>query len=227
MNISWTLRIAHSSAISVRRVRWGLYLLLVALFISTGCVRRRLVVRTNPPGASVYADKQLLGTSPAGTAFTYYGTREFEVVADGYRTEKVLHTISPPWYQIPPLDFISESLWPWELRDERVIDITMVPAEPLASEELQSKADNMRIQASQGIVTAGGPVVDTGLPNYGAPAPTVMAPQQPLPTQPQGPGWRPGQAVQDFFLPDGRAPQRIPETGILPGGGYRPPMPGE
>ncbi len=199
-------------------------LLLLLLLVSSGCVRRRLMVRSNPPGASVYVDKQLIGTTPTASAFTYYGTREVEVVADGFRTEKVLRTISVPWYQIPPLDFFSETLWPWEVRDERIVDITLVPDKPLSSDVLMARADNLRMQSAQGIAT---PTPDMLQPDaiprsipYG---PIVPDPQVNTPLA-NGPGWVPGQLLRDFVAPGGQPPQRIPEAGILPGGGYRPAM---
>jgi hypothetical protein len=95
--------------------------ILLALTCSTGCIRKRMTIRTSPPGAMVYIDKQPIGLTPVSTTFTYYGTRSFEIVRDGYRTEKFLRKINPPWYAIPPLDFASETLWPFEQRDERII----------------------------------------------------------------------------------------------------------
>ena len=190
------------------------------------------MVRSNPPGASVYVDKQLIGTTPTASSFTYYGTREIEVVADGFRTEKVLRTVSPPWYQIPPFDFFSETLWPWEVRDERIVDITLVPEQPLSSETLQARADNLRLQSAQGVAT---PIPEPFQPQnvpqqlpynpdrvyppisgggYDAPPPSTSAPV-----------WVPGQILRDFVAPGGQPPVRIPEAGILPGGGYRPPTP--
>lgn len=204
---------------------------LVALLAASGCVRRRLLVRSNPPGASVYVDKQLIGTAPTATSFTYYGTREIEVVADGFRTEKLLRTISPPWYQLPPFDFFSETLWPWEVRDERIVDITLVPEQPLTSDTLMARADNFLMQAAQCIATTvpepfqtqpvpqsipysptdlNGPLIGSGFDN---PAPTS-----------NGPAWVPGQILGNFLAPGGQPPVRIPEAGILPGGGYRPEM---
>lgn len=206
-------------------------LALATLIATSGCVRRRLLVRSNPPGASVYVDKQLIGTTPTATSFTYYGTREIEVVADGFRTEKVLRTISPPWYQLPPLDFFSETLWPWEVRDERIVDISLVPEQPLTSQTLMARADNFRMQAAQGIVTTvpepfqTQPIpqsipyspADSNGPQFGSgfdtPAPTT-----------NGPVWVPGQILGNVLAPGGQPPVRIPEAGILPGGGYRPEM---
>ncbi|MEZ6133618.1 MAG: PEGA domain-containing protein [Pirellulaceae bacterium] len=204
-----------------------------------------MTIRTNPPGAHVFVDKQMIGTSPAATSFTYYGTREIEVVRDGYRTEKVLRTISPPWYQIPPFDFISETLWPRKIRDERIIDITMVPAQNMNSDELTARANDLRLKASQGIATPLPPPATTGQdfrnegvfpgtspqpidPTFQAPPGAIVngpfspaAPGQILPGA-TDPSWQPGQILGNFLQPDGTPPTRIPEAGILPGGGYRP-----
>lgn len=194
----------------------------ILLGITTlGCVRRRLTVRTNPPGAAVYVDRQLIGSSPASSAFVYSGTRHIEVVADGYRTEKVLRKISPPWYQIPPFDFFSETLWPWEIRDERIIDITMVPAQPLAAEELSSRANTLRMQAQQGLASSLPPPVAPPQPFVMPPSPGQIDPSGGIavPTQePVMPPWRPGQYLRGFLQPGGEPVERIPETG----GSYRP-----
>lgn len=231
-----------------------LLILFASFLVLTGCVRRRLTVRTNPPGATVYVDKQLVGTSPASTSTLYYGTREIEVVRDGFRTEKVLRNISPPWYQLPPLDFVSETLWPWEIRDERVIDITMVPYQPPATEVLEARANELRLQASQGMATSFGsplgqnpivqgdgitvpvnplPGVGPGVPGSGFPNQGQGLQGQAIQGQPfggpgqiqGGTGWQPGQVLGNFLQPGGQPPQRIPEAGILPGGGYRPEIP--
>ncbi len=235
-------QVLHASQVRIGPiVRQGgitryLLLSLATLCLTCGCVRRRLTVRTNPPGARVYVDKQFIGTSPTTTSYTYYGTREIEVVSDGFRTERVFRQFSPPWYELPPLDFISETLWPWELRDERIVDVTMVPSQPPASDALLAEADGMRLRAVQGLATALPPPAtaspdfrnQTVLPGNGYPTrpidPTLVPGGEPAVTAPQQPGstWRPGQLLQNIFRPGGQPPQSIPETGILSGGGYRP-----
>lgn len=220
----------HASCLAQQPYVKPVLLLLVLLLVTSGCIRRRLMVRSNPPGASVYVDKQLIGTTPTASSFTYYGTREIEVVADGFRTEKVLRTISPPWYQIPPFDFFSETLWPWEVRDERIVDITLLPEQPLTSETLQARADNLRLQSAQGIVTP----IPEPFQSQTVPQNLPYNPDQvypPItgggfdnpPPSTAGPVWVPGQILRDFVAPGGQPPARIPEAGILPGGGYRPP----
>jgi len=134
-------------------------MLLLAIATTTGllpigCVRRRLTVRTSPPGAVVSVDNQLIGTTPAASSFTYYGTREFRIEKDGFRTETIKRRINPPWYQAPGLDFVTESLWPWEIRDERIIDVELVPETIEPSAEVLQRADQLRAQSRAGQVTS-------------------------------------------------------------------------
>jgi hypothetical protein len=139
-----------------------------------GCVRRRLTVRTNPPGAAVYVDKHPIGHTPVSVPFTYYGTRSIEVIRDGYRTEKVMRTLSAPWYQYPPIDFLAETFWPWEVRDERIIDVEMIPEPIVSSPELMKRAEELRLQAAQGVAVSLPP------PALTTPSPVVV-PSTPFP----------------------------------------------
>ncbi len=127
----------------------GLWLLLCALTVlsATGCVRRRMTIRTNPPGAQVFVDDQEVGTTPCSTGYVYYGTRKVTVIKDGYKTETLYHKFNPPWYQIPPLDFITENLYPREIRDERIIDVTLAPQEIVPEAALRSRAEGLRRDA--------------------------------------------------------------------------------
>lgn len=125
-----------------------------APLMMVGCVRRRMTVRTNPPGATVSIDNQVIGTAPAASSFVYYGTREFRIEKDGYRTETIRRRISPPWYEFPGLDFVSETLWPGEIRDERIIDVELVPKTLEPSTDVVQRADSLRTESLSGIVTA-------------------------------------------------------------------------
>ena len=209
--------------------KYPLLITCLALCSVFGCVRRRLTIRSNPPGASAYVDHQLIGQTPAAVNFQYYLPREIELVADGYRTEKVIRSLRPPWYQIPPLDFFAETLWPWELRDEHVIDVSMVPMERMSEDELQARGDNLRLQAAQGIAVPLPPpaVVNPDFRQPGQevrPLDPTFEPYQPPVAAPEGPAFRPFQFFQNLIAPTGQPPTRIPEAGILPGGGYRPPV---
>ena len=167
-----------------------LLLLLVALCLaSVGCVRRRMTIRSNPPGAMVYIDDQQIGQTPVSTGFTYYGTRTVRLVRDGYETTTVKHTFEAPWYQRPPLDFFSENLTVREIRDERVLDFTLVPQQMVPSEQLWQNAENLRQSARQGYVA---PLPDSGRGNS-----QLLPPGAPIPGPPatiHGPLPPPGDA---------------------------------
>ena len=128
------------------------WLLVLAVLLSSGCVRRRLTVRSNPPGALVYIDDQEIGTTPVSTSFIYYGTRKVRLVRDGYETITVLERFRAPWYQIPPLDFVSENVWPRELRDERILEFQLVPKKVVPRQELLEQAENLRRGSREGYV---------------------------------------------------------------------------
>ena len=101
----------------------------------------------------VHVDNQPVGITPASTAFTYYGTREIRLEKDGFETVTVKHKFRHPWWQIPPLDFISENLWPWELRDEHEINLQMVPKQIVPEQQLRQNAEQLRSGARQGVAT--------------------------------------------------------------------------
>jgi hypothetical protein len=158
--------------------------------LNLGCVRRRLTVRTSPPGAQVFVDDQEIGLTPCSAAFVYYGTRKITVMKDGYRTETKFQRFFPPWYQIPPLDFISENLVGRELRDERVVDVQLAPEEIVPQKKLLERAQSLRDGARSGNVTplvAGDSSHETpanlGLPGQGLPGGQPL-PYEPLPGPP-------------------------------------------
>lgn len=127
-------------------------LITLGLLMATqvGCVQRRLTVRSNPPGAVVYIDDVEIGTTPTSIPFTYYGTRTIRLEKDRYQTVEVQQKISPPWYQIPPLDFVSEVLVPREIRDEREVKIDMQPLAPTNETEVLGRANQVRQNSANG-----------------------------------------------------------------------------
>jgi hypothetical protein len=141
--------------VQTRRCRWLILALAVGLGVLTqpGCLRRRLTVRSNPSGALVYVDDQEIGVTPVSTPYTYYGTRKIQLFADGYEPLTVKQPFTAPWYEIPPLDFFVENLWPWEIRDERVVQFEMQPAQAVPNEKLIERAEMLRGNTRAGVVT--------------------------------------------------------------------------
>jgi len=111
---------------------WLLGLLVVGGAV--GCVERRMVVQSDPPGAIVYDEKnQPIGGSTADKPFIFYGKYTFRLVKDGYETLVVDQQVKSPWselrwYEWPGLDFVAENLIPWTIRDVRYFKYTLQPA---------------------------------------------------------------------------------------------------
>jgi PEGA domain-containing protein len=159
-----------------------------AVLSLAGCVQRRLTIRSNPPGARVYVGDEEIGTTPVSTDFVYYGTRKIRLVKDGYETMVVNQPIPAPWYQIPPLDFVSENIVPGEVRDERVVNYQLVPLQPVPTDQLLSRAEQLRSASGArpvSFVTPTIPGVPANVAPPGARAPAAI-PVQPLPEPVQG-----------------------------------------
>ena len=183
---------------------------------ASGCVQRRMTIRSNPPGALVYVDDYQIGTTPVSTDFVYYGTRKIRLVKDGFETLTVRQPLPVPWYEVFPLDFVSENLWPWEIRDERVVDLAMAPAESQPAELVVARAQTARLAAGSlpPVPAAPLPAVVAPLP---PPPPAVQpAPAGQLPPPAAGPLQFPGSALEP---PRFNAPtQGIPGLGAPPSG---------
>ena len=132
--------------------------LLPFLFLLLACppvearVRRRLTIRSDPPGALVYIDDQEIGITPVSTSFTFYGTRKIQLIKDGYEMVTVKRTFRAPWYQITPIDFFTENLLSRELRDERVLDFKLAPQRIRSDAELRQRGIQLRRRAEEGVV---------------------------------------------------------------------------
>jgi hypothetical protein len=121
---------------------------LLAACLLSGCVERRFIITSNPPGATVYREGMQLGVTPVDDPFVYYGDKQYTLVLDGFETLKVNQPAPVPWYQIPPLDFASENLWPFKIRDIR-------RPEPYQLQPLQSPNPNQVVDRAQQLRNSG------------------------------------------------------------------------
>jgi hypothetical protein len=126
------------------RRRLATLALLAVLALATGCVERRFVVNSDPAGAIVLVNGRPLGASPADDHFVYYGNYHFTVIKDGYETLQVDQYVRPPWYEYPVLDFISENMVPWMIRDVRRFHYSMLPLQVPNARKLQDDAAALR-----------------------------------------------------------------------------------
>jgi hypothetical protein len=124
--------------------------LLAALLLSSGCVERRMTIRSDPPGALVEVDGEPIGFSPASMSFTYYAPRKIKLIHDQYETMTVIQEVPPPWWDNIFTEFFTENLWPWTLRDEREFFYVLEPRRPHTTEEVLQRAQETRQAAQAG-----------------------------------------------------------------------------
>ena len=128
--------------------------LLLILLGTTGCVQRRLIIRSQPEGAFVTIDRQPIGLTPLSVPYTYSGTRDVQLEKDGYQTIKVQQRIDPTWYERFPISLVTENFWPRELRDERLLDFQMEPKVQVQENLLLDRANDLRGNVLRGTVAA-------------------------------------------------------------------------
>ncbi|HET6884257.1 MAG TPA: PEGA domain-containing protein [Pirellulales bacterium] len=194
-----------------------------------GCVQRRITVRSNPPGALVYIDKHEIGRTPCSVEYIYYGTREIKLIKDGFETLTVLQWIPPPWYEIPGIDFFTESVVPFEIRDERTFNYQLVPTRVVPTNQLLGRAENLRQATKFERMMAAPPVPPPAARPRMLPPPQPTMPLGPPPggrgfyVQPGGaptPGFAPapGYGAPGYYPPPGMAPapELLPSPGPMP-----------
>ncbi len=177
-----------------------------------GCLHRRLMVRSDPPGAVVFVDDYEIGTTPVSHDFTYYGTRKIRLVKDGYETLTVLQPIPAPWYEWPPLDFVSENCVPGEIRDYHTLSYRLTPQVVVPVDELRQRAEQLRQDAHSQGVSGVSPHEIFQVPNATLPQQPARAPYVAPGTEVPNAGFPPEPATQPYVSP---GPQ-VPNAGFPP-----------
>ncbi len=116
----------------------------IAVSLATGCVERRFVVNSEPPGALVLKNGKPIGYAPGDDHFVYYGNYHFTLIKPGYATLQVDQNIPSPWYEIPPLDLISEIFWPWHIEDVRQFTYQLQPVPGTTPQEILDRGQALR-----------------------------------------------------------------------------------
>jgi hypothetical protein len=110
-------------------------LLVVALALCalTGCIRRRVVLTSEPPGAKVTWNKVYRGRTPIDIPYIWHWKYTLDLEREGYRpSSTVVRLRARPWF-LEPFEFFCEAL-PLRFTDTRRRHFVLEPA-PLDSVE--------------------------------------------------------------------------------------------
>lgn len=127
-------------------------LLLLGCCLGSGCVSRRMTIRSDPPGALVEVDGQRIGQTPVSLDFTYYGTREITLSKPGYESLTIYQPVPRPAYQVFPVDFISNHFLPYHVTDRHNFSYKLTRLTAPIDEEtnLIQRGRNFRSQSQVG-----------------------------------------------------------------------------
>ncbi|MEE8155438.1 MAG: PEGA domain-containing protein [Phycisphaerales bacterium] len=97
------------------RANLTLFVLLGAL--GTGCVRRTIMITSEPPGVLIWVNDREVGRTPIDIDFEYYGVYDVRLELAGYEPMMTSGKASAPWWDKLGADFFAE-LVPADLHSE-------------------------------------------------------------------------------------------------------------
>jgi hypothetical protein len=180
----------------MKRSGW-LAVAVVLAALPSGCVTRRYLITSDPPGAVVYRDGQPIGATPVEEPFLYYGKYRFRLVKDGFQPLDVTPELCPPWYEYPGVDFVAEALFPFPLRDVQLLHFQLQPLESVRPDEVRARAEELR---SRGAAIQTPPAAQSAPRIRQAPAAPSLPAPTPAPTTPFPPP-TPAEGVTDRPAP--------------------------
>jgi hypothetical protein len=129
----------------------------LALLAVPGCVERKIVIGSSPPGALVTLNDVEVGRTPVKVPFTWYGDYDirlrYERNVAGPDERPVikryyLHThkkTTTPWFDVLGIDLVTE-LWPADFKDEQVWAFEIPEVVEPTDEELIQRARDLQEQ---------------------------------------------------------------------------------
>ena len=102
-----------------RRIAFGASLLLLWMGIASCGGHRMLKVTSQPSGALVRLDEDVIGTTPLEFEFDHYGHRRLSLYRVGFRSYSEPIHLKAPWHSRFPIDVFTEVIIPLGLSYEK------------------------------------------------------------------------------------------------------------
>lgn len=127
--------------------KWTLIAALTCL-ASAGCVERDITITSEPSGVVVEVSGREVGRTPVTIPFKWYGDYEIILRREGYKTLVATANINPPWYEIPPIDLLSD-MAPWTYYDKRYLNYKLEKFTPPTTQQIIQRAEELRRLTTQ------------------------------------------------------------------------------
>ena len=119
---------------------------LIASFLLSGCVERKLTINTEPQGALVILNDEEIGTSPVTVSFEWYGDYWVRISKEGYESLNTHRPLKRPLHDRPPFDFFAQIINPNRIVDSYEWTFELVPKQKVNREELIKNAEELKAQ---------------------------------------------------------------------------------
>ena len=116
--------------------------LTVLVVLCSGCVRRTIMITSEPPGVLVWVNDREVGRTPVDIDFEYYGVYDVRLELAGYEPMMTSGEAAPPWWDGVGADFFAE-LVPADLHSEVHWHYDLAPLME-DREALVDRADRLR-----------------------------------------------------------------------------------
>jgi len=75
-----------------------------------GCVERRVKVTSEPSGARVWLNDEVIGVTPCEAGFKFYGKYDVRLALDGYKAVHEGRVMRAPIYEYPIVDLAATAV---------------------------------------------------------------------------------------------------------------------
>lgn len=127
------------------KLKTTLFGALLLVLSCAGCVERKMIITSEPSGATVIVNNSWRGVTPYTLKFMHYGVYGIRMEMEGYYPMIVKEPIKAPFYQQNGAEIVSEVLVPKRISDVRELHYVLQKIETEDSkEDVMQRADEMR-----------------------------------------------------------------------------------
>ena len=123
-------------------MRTSLVPLILLLVLCSGCVRRTIMITSEPAGVLVWVNDREVGRTPVDIDFEHYGVYDVRLESAGHEPMMTSGKAAPPWWDGVGADFFAE-LVPADLHSEIHWHYVLTPLIE-DREALVERADRLR-----------------------------------------------------------------------------------
>lgn len=118
--------------------------LLSLLPLLSGCIERKMTIKSKPDDALLYLNGEQQGRTPQTIKFHYYGSWKVRLEKEGHQIHQDTIEVSRPAYEYFPLNIFTELLIPHTFKVHKEFSFELTPTEEVSREEVMKRARKLQ-----------------------------------------------------------------------------------